>query len=74
MRYYFHLVGAAEVPDVDGHDFATLDQARLEAVRSSGEFLRDAPEAILQGQELRIELRDDDGLLRFTVTASGRDG
>ncbi len=72
MRYYFHVRGAVEFVDKDGCELATPDDAYLQAVRSAGEYLRDDPEAMLEGQDLRIEVDDPGGHLVFAFTAAGR--
>ena len=46
MRYFFNQLNGEFVPDDLGSDFATLREARIEAVRYAGEVIRDHPTLI----------------------------
>jgi uncharacterized protein DUF6894 len=71
-RYYFDVQdnGSSSI-DETGHEFASVNEARLEAAKALGEIARD----ILPGLSVRqisIEVRDDRGpvlsaSLRFEV-------
>lgn len=74
MRYFYHLAGAAGYQDETGVEFATLQEAKLQAVRFAGEFLKDCPEAGLQGRDFRLEVSDRQGFVWFTFLANGSDG
>lgn len=74
MRYFFNLAGAVHDPDDVGHDFATLSDARIEAARFAGEYLRDRPELVWMGEEFRIEVTEKSGRVLFTFIAVGVDG
>ena len=40
-RHFFHVHDSSERPDTEGTDLADMDQVRSEAVRLTGEILRD---------------------------------
>lgn len=71
MRYFFNLAGAIYDPDNDGIECATASDARIQAVLSAAELLRDRPELVWAGDEIRVEVTNEDQLLLFTVIALG---
>lgn len=73
VHYYFHLAGAVHHHDEMGCDFASVEEARREAVRSAGEFLRDQPEVVCGGEDFRLEMNDAGGHRVFVFTARGSD-
>lgn len=73
MRFFFNLAGAVYNPDKEGVDLPTLSDARVQAVRSAGELLKDQPQLVWMGEEVRVEVTDGNQLLLFTVIAAGVD-
>lgn len=73
MLYYFNLAGAVHDPDEEGLELASLSDARIDAARFAGEYLRDRPEVVWTGDEFRIEVTDGEGILLFTFVAIGVD-
>jgi hypothetical protein len=73
MRFFFNLAGAVHDPDNEGVDLPTLSDARIEAVRFVGELLKDRPQLVWMGDEVRVEITDGNQLLLFTVIAAGVD-
>ncbi len=73
MRYFFNVAGAVNEPDNAGLEMSSLSNARIEAVKFAGEYLRDRPEVVWLGEEFRIEVTDGDSRPLFTFTASGVD-
>ena len=73
MLCFFSLAGAVYDPDVVGINLATLGDARIEAARYLGEVIRDKPEAVWNGDEVRVEVTDERQLLLFTIVAFGVD-
>jgi hypothetical protein len=67
------LAGAIYDPDHDGVDLSTFSDARIEAVRFAGELLREKPQLVWMGEEVRVEVTDEERLLLFTVIAAGVD-
>jgi hypothetical protein len=56
MRCYFNLAGAVHDPDDEGVEMASLPHARLEAVRYMGELIRECPNLVWAGEEVRVEV------------------
>ena len=73
MLYFFNQVGSIRDTDDVGTDLADTAEARIEAVKFASEILRDCPEILLGGQDLRIEVANDQGLIQFTVIAMAID-
>jgi hypothetical protein len=73
VRYFFNLAGAVVDPDDKGYELADLSEARIQAARWAGEYLRDRPEVVWMGEEFRIEVTDQHGELLFTFIAVGVD-
>ncbi|MEA3000662.1 MAG: hypothetical protein QOK17_2495 [Sphingomonadales bacterium] len=73
MRYFFNLAGAVHDPDNEGLELSSLGDARLMAAKHAGEFLRDRPGVVWEGEELRIEVTDAKRLVLFTLIILGVD-
>lgn len=72
-RYFFNLAGAVHDPDNEGYELDDLGQARHEAVRYAAEYIRDRPEVVWLGDELRLEVTNGKGVLLFTLILFGVD-
>jgi hypothetical protein len=66
-RYFFHVHDSVSIFDDEGTDLPDLDAARVEAVRLSGEMLRDHAKQFWNGEEWKLEITDEAGLLLFTL-------
>lgn len=73
MRYFFNLAGAVHDPDDEGHELENLGQARHQAVKFAGEYMRDRPEVVWLGDELRLEVTNSNRILQFTLIVLGVD-
>lgn len=73
MQYFFNLAGAVHDPDQEGYDLPGISEARIQAARFAGEYLRDRPEIVWKGEEFRIEVTDSSQVLQFTFIAVGVD-
>jgi hypothetical protein len=71
MLYFFNLAGAVYDPDVEGVDLPTMAEARLYATVSAGELQRDRPGLPWEGEELRVEVTDENQLVLFTLIIFG---
>ena len=49
--------------------FGTLDDARAEAIRYTGELLRNEKETLAEGHDLRVDIADEAGNVLFSVCA-----
>ena len=73
MMCFFNLAGAVHDPDVEGMEMASIADARLEAVRYIAEVIRDRPNIVWLGEEIRVEVTDKRRLVLFTVIVLGVD-
>lgn len=68
-RYFFHRTDGFVEHDDTGTVFKDVAEARVAAVIFAGETLRDKPDYVWQGQELRVEVTDEQGRLILTVVS-----
>lgn len=66
-RYFFHLTHPRRVKDEEGLELPDAITARREAVGYAGAMLRDEPELVWDGQELRVQVEREDGRHICTV-------
>lgn len=67
-RYYFHLFNAVNIRDDVGRDFATLDEAHVDAIKACRALM--ANDLQNEGQitlSHRIEIVGDDRLTKLVV-------
>lgn len=73
MLCFFNLAGAVHDPDDEGYEVATIGDARIQAARNIAEVIRDQPEAVWAGEEIRLEVTDADQVILFTIIVVGVD-
>jgi hypothetical protein len=73
-RYLFHVHDSASIIDDEGTELPDLEAARVEAVRLSGEMLRDHAEQFWGGDEWKLEVTDAAGLMLFKLVMKGFNG
>jgi hypothetical protein len=77
-RYYFNLKDGRVSLDDEGTELADIKAARQEAVRFSGEVLRDgAGDSLWEGEPWRLWVTDQPngkGMTFFTLDFSAREG
>ncbi|RYF12365.1 MAG: hypothetical protein EOO77_17540 [Oxalobacteraceae bacterium] len=73
MHYFFDVPGAICDPDREGVEIATCGDARIKAVQFASEMIRDFPEAVVTGEELRIVVRDLQRGPLFTISVRTAD-
>jgi hypothetical protein len=70
-RYFFHVQDSSLSLDEDGTEFPDIYTAQAEAIRTSGEILRDMGAKFWDGTEWRLEVADERGqvllILRFSA-------
>lgn len=66
-RFHFNIYDGISLPDRDGSELADWQEARLEAVRLAGVILRDNATRIALGEEWRMEVTDETGLILFRL-------
>ena len=69
-RYHFNVYDGVTDIDRDGVELADWQQARLEAIRYTGEIFRDQPKRLALGEDWRMEVTDDTGLVLFRLDFS----
>ena len=74
-RFFFHVQDSSKTLDDIGTEFPDLAEARAEAVRTSGEMLRDFGEQFWKSAEWRMWVTDETGrtvcALRFSAEHDG---
>jgi hypothetical protein len=71
LRFYFNLAGAAYDPDNVGEELPNMQAARIHSVIHASEVLRERPELVWSGDEVRIDVTDENRLVLFTVIVVG---
>jgi hypothetical protein len=67
QRFYFNVRDGVSHPDGIGQDFAAPEDARAAAIRFAADVMRDEVDALLRGEDWRVEMVDADGELLFSV-------
>jgi len=62
-----HVADGSSFPNLQGTELPNSDAARLEAVRFSGQWLRDVAAGFWAGQEWSMRVVDDTDLTLFTL-------
>ena len=62
-RFFFHRLDGGFDPDTEGTECTDLHAARIEAILYAAGTVRDRPDYVWRGQELRIEVTDEQGAL-----------
>ena len=65
--YFFDIVDGEDLPDLNGSDHADLAAARIEAIRYSGEVLREMPERFWNAEEWTMTVSDATKAPLFTL-------
>jgi hypothetical protein len=70
-RFFFHVDDGHLSPDTEGTEHRDVDAARVEAVRLTGEMLREAGKRFWSGGTLwRLHVTDEAGQLVLTLHVS----
>lgn len=67
-RYYFNVYDGLSSLDVEGTELPDWRAARKAAIRLAGEILKDDADRIDLGEDWRIEVADQTGLVLFQMT------
>jgi len=67
-RYFFDTENGSPFHDSDGVELADADEARLYAIRFAGQCVATDAALLAQGEDFRVEVRNDEGLLLLAVT------
>lgn len=72
-RFYFDLVDGLHSGDAEGAELQSVIEARLEAVRLAGAYVRDNPELVQDSSVFRVLVFDEGRTLLTTITVAGAD-
>ena len=72
-RYFFHRMNGGFDCDNDGTVFESPTAARAAAIVFAGETIRDHPNKVWEGGEMRVEVTDKGGTLLTTVVIQSID-
>jgi len=67
-RYFFHVHDGVSLPDPEGTELRDIYEAQAEAVRLSGELLREIGREFWNGGNWQVKVTDGSGALLFTLT------
>ena len=65
--YFFDIVDGEDLPDLNGSQHPDLTAARVEAIRYSGEVLREMPERFWNAEEWTMTVSDETRATLFTL-------
>ena len=72
-RFFFNVRDGKYIPDDEGFVLADIDAARAQAIRASGECLRDMDQKFWDGTEWRMEVADENGATVFVLRFSANE-
>lgn len=72
-RYFFHVFDGVSSPDAEGTECADIYVAQSEALRMSGEIMRDLGTRFWDGSEWRLEVTDAAGRKLFVIRFSAEE-
>ena len=67
-RYFFNVVDGVAMEDMEGIVLPDFPAARLEAIRRAGEILQNNALSVALGDDWRIEVREERGIILFVMT------
>ena len=72
-RYFFHIYDGYSAPDQDGTELPDIYTAQAEAIRLSGEVLREMGAKFWNGTDWKLEVADERGLVLFVLRLSAEE-
>jgi hypothetical protein len=72
-RYFFDVHDGTDVRDLDGTELPDMYIAQAEAIRMSGEILREMGANFWDGTEWRLEVTDESGKVLFVLRFSAEE-
>ena len=72
-HYFFDVRDGTYMPDREGTELAGLAAARVAAVELAGALLKDNPAKFWDGDDWRIEVKDDGNVILFVLHFSATD-
>jgi hypothetical protein len=71
-RYFFNVRHGKDGQDTEGTELSSLDEARVQAIRSAGEMISQEGNTIWNGRGWLMEVSDQSGNPLFTLRFSAR--
>jgi len=72
-RYFYHVYDGYSSLDTDGTEFPDIYTAQDQAIRTSGEILRDMGTRFWDGTAWRMEVADERGQILFVLRFSAEE-
>ncbi len=72
-RYYFDVKDGADHIDAEGSEWPDLHAVRIEAIRLSGEILKEMPASFCHAQQWQMSVSNRHRTLLFTLKFSAED-
>jgi hypothetical protein len=72
-RYFFHVMDGYSDRDAEGTELPDIYAAQHQAVRTSGEILREMGAKFWDGTEWKLEVADEHGQILFTLRFSAEE-
>ena len=66
-RFHFNVFDGVSDIDTEGTELPSWEEARFEAIRLAGEIIRDDSKRIAVGEDWRLEVTDETGLILFRL-------
>ncbi len=67
-RFFFHVHDGASVPDTEGTELTDILEAQSEAVRLTGELLREIGRDFWKARSWKLDVADHTGRALFTLS------
>ncbi len=72
VHFYFHTETDVRTTDTDGQEFGTYGEARVEAIRTCGQLMKDAPEVFWGSRPWSVTVTDKSGLILWEIYLDGQ--
>lgn len=72
-RYFFHVTDGYSERDTEGTELPDIYTAQNQAIRTSGELLRDMGGEFWNGTEWKLEVTDEHGRILLTLRFSAEE-
>ncbi|GEO19323.1 DUF6894 family protein [Microvirga aerophila] len=72
-RYFFHVTDGYSTRDTEGTVLPDIYTAQAQAIRTSGEILRDMGAKFWNGTEWKLEVTDEQGKILFILRFSAEE-
>ena len=69
-RYFFHVTDGYSIRDTEGTELPDIYTAQDQAIRTSGEILREMGAKFWDGTEWKLEVADEQGRILLTLRFS----